>query len=204
MSDPNIHPRSLCNHPGCVYNQGDLLTRKARHIAAIRAIDKLLQDQPEQQPLNPVTHAKSNNVILDTGAARHLHNKRQDFVSLQRCAPQILAGFMGKSITIDQCGTVDNFRDVLFMPTSTASVRSVGYALDRRGGSITFTRSKATYTSTSGLTVDIAIRNTIGLYSVLPRSMPPIQTTPICIWVPIQVRREAIHRLHQCLGHASI
>ena len=142
VSNPDIHPRSLCNHPGCVYSQGDLVTRRARHVAAIAAIDALLQDHPPTNQVNLVTHAVSTDVILDTGAARHLHNKRHDFLQLRQCSPQVLAGFTGKSITVNQCGSVNNFIDVLFLPTSTASVRSVGYALDRRGGSVTFTRTK--------------------------------------------------------------
>ena len=202
VSNPEIHPRSLCNHPACIYNQGDLITRKARHAAAIEAIDKQLHDRPTNTNINLVTHAASSDVILDTGAARHLHNKRHDFIRLHQCHPQVLAGFMGKTVTVNQSGFVDGFSDVLFMPKSTASVRSVGFALDRRGGSVTFTRTKAIYNSNSGAQIVIARRNNIGLYSVIPGSMPTGH--PILISVPVQVRREAIHRLHQCLAHASI
>ena len=204
VSDPDIHPRSLCNHPGCVYNQGDLLTRRARYVAATQAIDRQLQDQTDPIPVNLVTHAASGDVILDSGAARHLQNKQRDFPRLRKCSPQVLAGFTGNSITVDKCGTVDNFLDVLFLPTSTASVRSVGYALDHRGGTIVFSRTNAVYISPSGAKVEIATRNNIGLYSVVPGTMPPVQPVPVCISIPVQVRREAIHRLHQCLGHAGI
>ena len=205
VSDPEIHPRSLCNHRGCVYSQGDLITRRARHVAAIAAIDKMLQDQHRDtaKDVNLVTHSNPKDIILDTGAARHLHNNSQHFTNVRACYPQKLAGFMGKTITIAQCGKVGNFDDVLLLPTSAACVRSVGYALDRRGGSITFTRVNAFYTSPSGHKTVIARRNKIGLYSLLPNTMPPA-TLPVCIAVPMQVRREAVHRLHQCLGHANI
>ena len=205
VSDPQVHPRSLCNHRGCIYSQGDLLIRRARHVAAIAAIDAMLKERkPQTQAnVNLVTHSNPSEVILDTGAARHLHNIQQHFSSLRPCRPQQLAGFMGKSITISTCGTVGNFSDVLLLPSSKASVRSVGYALDRRGGSVTFTRTGASYTSPSGETTIIAVRNKIGLYSVIPGRMPAA-TSLVCISVPVQVRREAIHRLHQCLGHASL
>ena len=42
---------------------------------------------------------------------------------------------------------------------------------------------------------------------VIPGTMPPVmsqQYSPMYISIPVQVRREAIHRLHQCLGHASV
>ena len=110
---------------------------------------------------------------------------------------------MGRTITIATCGKVGNFDDVLLLPQSKASVRSVGYTLDRRGGSFCFTQKGATYTSPSGQTVTIAHRNKLGLYSLIPGRMPT-NLIPVCIATPVQVRREAIHRLHQCLGHASI
>ena len=40
-------------------------------------------------------------------------------------------GFTGRASTVSQEGAVDGFEDVLFMPDSQASVRSVGYALDK-------------------------------------------------------------------------
>ena len=94
------------------------------------------------------------------------------------------------------------------MPSSRASVRSVGYMLDKKGGSgsIAFNNARATHTSsTLGITKVIATRNASGLYSVVTRCMVDTTTAvPVYISVPVQVRREAIHRLHACLGHASI
>lgn len=205
VSDPTIHPRSLCSNRACVYNQGDLITRRQRHVAAIAAIDAMLHDNKASSSSNVhlVTHSNPADIILDTGAARHLHNKRQHFTCLRQCHPQKLAGFMGQTITIATCGKVGNFDDVLLLPQSKASVRSVGYTLDRRGGSFRFTREGATYTSPSGHTVVIASRNKLGLYSLIPGRMPNALIS-VCIATPVQVRREAVHRLHQCLGHAGI
>ena len=39
-------PRSLCNHIGCIYNQGDLLTRRRSHELSIEHINRLLGIRP--------------------------------------------------------------------------------------------------------------------------------------------------------------
>ena len=150
-----------------------------------------------------VTSSKCHDVILDSGAVRHVHNVAADFKAIQQCAPQTLTGFMGKHVTVSSSGSVGDFDDVLFMPTSQAGVRSVGYMLNKKGGSVAFTTVGATYTSPSGSTRPLARRNSSGLYSVIPDAVDT-SNVPVFISVLTQVRREAIHRLHQCLGHASI
>ena len=209
VANRHVNPKSLCNHIGCIYNQGDLLTRRARHLAAVANIDRQLSKQPIPRDVCVLSSTRCRDVILDSGAGRHLHNVSSDFTCLRRCAPQKLMGFMGQGSTVSHSGTVRNFEDVLFMPCSQASVRSVGYALDKRGGTITFSTTSAVYHAPDGTPVTIASRSASGLYSVIQGAMPPVppQGHPpvsVLISVPVQVRREAIHRFHQCLGHASI
>ena len=210
VTNPELNPKSMCNHIGCVYNLGDLLTRRQRHLDAIKSIDRQLASHntsvssAARTDVYLITHGRPNDVILDSGAGRHLHNRRNDFSTLRTCPAQTLTGFTGSNVRISQSGRVRNFEDVLLMPSAHASVRSVGYALDARGGAITFTTTHASYISPSGSIVAIARRNNNGLYAVIPNTMPPPPPkAPMYISVPTQVRREAIHRLHQCLGHAS-
>ena len=201
VTSPDINPKSMCNHIGCVYNLGDLLARRQRHWDAIKSINKQLG----LTEVLLVTHGNPTDVVLDSGAGRHLHNRQSDFSTLRPCPPQTLTGFAGSHARVCQSGTVGNFADVLLMPSAHASVRSVGYALDRRGGSIQFTTTNAVYIAPSGASTEIARRNNNGLYTMIPGAMPPpLPRAPVYISVPTQVRREAIHRLHQCLGHASI
>lgn len=210
VANRHVNPRSLCNHVGCICNQGDLLSRRRRFQAAINEINDILchpDGEPPSPPSRPllVTHATCPDVVLDSGATRHVHNKAKDFRSKTRCSPQTLAGFTGEEVTIDTCGRVGNFHNVLHVPTSQASVRSVGAALDLRGGRIIFTATQAQYVNPQGKAATIAHRTNYGLYSIIPGSMPPpASSVPIFISVPMQIRREAIHRLHKCLGHAGL
>ena len=205
VTNPAVNPATICSHPGCVYGRGDLPTRRARHVAAIAIIDDIIRKQSETMSnINLVASSQCRDVILDSGAGRHLHNVRQDFTSICSCAPQTLTGFMGKHATVSSCGTVRGFDNVLFMPSSQASVRSVGCLLDTKGGAVTFTSAGAQYITPSGSARQIiAVRNASGLYSVLPNAMS-VSSVPVLISVPTQVRREAVHRFHQCLGHVSI
>lgn len=208
VMDPQTNQRSHCNHRGCIYNQGDLLTRRNRFRLAAAELDARLQQQHEQHhDVHVVTKKVSSEVILDTGAGRHLHNNLSDFTNLRTCVPQTLSGFMGGSVTVTKCGTVGRFTDVLYLPTSAANVRSVAYALKQRGGTIQFEESQAIYQSKTVKPTVIAHKNAAGLYIVIPNTIPEVSRrnyTPIYISIPVQVRREAIHRLHQCLGHASV
>ena len=47
-----------------------------------------------------------------------------------------------------------------------------------------------------------------GLYLIIPGAMPPSPPpavpTNVLLAVPVNVRRESVHRLHPCLGHASV
>ena len=116
-----------------------------------------------------------------------------------------MAGFTGQEVTINTCGQVGNFHNVLHVPVSQASVRSVGAALDLRSGSITFTTEHAQYVDPRGKVTTIARRTNYGLYAVIPGAMPPpAPPVPVFISVPMQIRREGIHRLHKSLGHAGI
>ena len=87
---------------------------------------------------------------------------------------------MEQNITITNCDKVDNFDDVLLMPSLTANVRSVNYALGCREDSVTFTQNDAIYTSPSGERVTIISRNSLDLYSVIPGRMSAV-SQPICI-----------------------
>ena len=215
-------PRSLCNHVGCIYNQGDLLTRRRRHELSIEHINRLLAisppandarwDDPRNHPRPPASHGVhvlgltqgSSHTILDSGAGRHVHHTPQDFQSVTPCSPQSLQGFTGAPITVSSEGTVGNFTNVLLVPGTNASVRSVGYALDRRGGNINFSATQATYVCPRGTTTVIARRGENGLYNVISGAIPAAPSIPIMMAAPIHVRREAVHRLHRCLGHASV
>ena len=224
VADRKRDPRSLCNHIGCIYNQGDLLTRRRRHELSIEHIDRLLAisppaadarwNEPRNHPRPPRPHGthvlvslpqgRTSHTILDSGAGRHVHHTQRDFHSVAPCSPQSLQGFTGSPITVNSQGTVGNFTNVLFVPGTNASVRSVGYALDRRGGNINFSATQATYVCPRGTSTVIAKRGENGLYNVVPGAMPAAPSVPIMMAAPIHVRREAVHRLHRCLGHASV
>ena len=152
-----------------------------------------------------VTHSACKDVILDSGAGRHIHNTASHFSSVRPCSPQTLTGFTGKRLTISTCGTVGNFTNVLLVPSSHASVRSVGAALDARGGQIVFSATSVSYVSPDGNSTVIGHRTNYCLYALKPGAIPPpASNMPVLIAAPVQVRREAIHRLHQSLAHASI
>ena len=84
VANRDINPRTLCNHLGCIYNQGDLLSRRRRFQAAIDEINGMLC-QPDGEPPSPpsktllIIHATCPDIVLDSGAARHVHNKAKDF-----------------------------------------------------------------------------------------------------------------------------
>ena len=186
-------PRSLCNHIGCIYNQGDLLTRRRRHELSIEHIDRLLAisppaadarwNDPRNYPPSPphgvhvltsFPQKQGSHTILDSGAGRHVHHTQSDFQSLSPCSPQSLQGFTGAPITVTSQGNVGNFANVLLVPGTNASVRSVGYALDRRGGSINFSATQATYICPRGTSTVIARRGENGLYNVIQGAIPAV------------------------------
>ena len=206
VANRDVHPKSLCNHKGCIYNQGDLITRRARFLASIKKIDDILDKAPSSSSsAYLVTHSACKDVILDSGSGRHIHNTASHFSSVRPCSPQTLTGFTGKRLTISTCGTVGNFTNVLLVPSSHASVRPVSAALDARGGQIVFSTTTVSYVSPDGTSTVIRHRTNYGLYALKPGAIPPpAANTPVLIAAPVQVRREAIHRLHQSLAHASI
>ena len=119
-------------------------------------------------------------------AGRHLHNVPTDFEIINPCTPQTFTGFMGNHVTVSTSDTVRGFKNALCMSTSHTSVRFVGYMLDEKGDSITFTKDGAHYISPFH-------RNFSVLYSMIPNAIIR-PSVPVFISVPIQVRREAIHR----------
>ena len=181
-------------------------TLKARFLASIKEIDDILDKAPSSSSsAYLVTHSACKDVILDTGAGRHIHNTASHFSSVRPCSPQTLTGFTGKRLTISTCGTVGNFTNVLLVPSSHASVRSVSAALNARGGHIVFSTTTVSYVSPDGTSTVIRQRTNYGLYALKPGVIPPpTSITPVLIADPVQVRREAIHRLHKSLAHASI
>ena len=132
----------------------------------ITTIDLIFREENTKN-VNLVTHTNCSDIILDTGASRHLHiyiaTNTTSRPYNDTLSPQTLTGFMGKQVKISQSGTVGSFSDVFFMPTVSASARSVGYVLDRRGGSFAFDHEKAVYNSSSGTIHTIAKRNKVGL-----------------------------------------
>ena len=204
VANRDVNPKSMCNHVGCIYNQGDLITRRARFLTAIKEIDDIL-DKPASSSAYLITHSACNDIIIDSGAGRHIHNHSSHFSTVRPCTPQTLTGFTGKKLTISTCGQVGNFTNVLLVPTAHASVRSVSAALDARGGKFIFTASAVTYEAPDGKATTIGHRTSYGLYALNAGAMPPPQRcVPTYIAAPIQVRRESIHRLHQSLAHAGI
>ena len=153
-------------------------------------------DPPSNSFSLVVAATTTTDAVLDSGAGRHVHGRRSDFTNLSACPPQHLVGFTGAPVTVTHQGTVGNYTtDVLYLPTSNASVRSVGSILDSRGGRIIFEKDGATYETANASPVRIARRAESGLYLVIPGALPP--TPPpnpavnVCIVVPAQVRRES-------------
>lgn len=49
VMDPQVNKRSHCNHKGCIYNQGDLVTRRNRFRLATAELDAKLQERSSAQ-----------------------------------------------------------------------------------------------------------------------------------------------------------
>ena len=75
VMNPHTNARSECNHPGCIYNCGDLITRRDRFRRAVAELDAHLQFQQSEHDVYVLTKTKSSDVILDTGAGRNLTTK---------------------------------------------------------------------------------------------------------------------------------
>ena len=76
-------------------------------MAAIEAIDKQLYGDATSSVATTnssrvclLASAKCSDIVLDSGAGRHLHNVPADFSSLRRCVPQTLTGFTGNHVTV--------------------------------------------------------------------------------------------------------
>ena len=102
ISDINAHPRSLCNHPACIYNMGDLITRRKRHELAIAHINQQLSGRAsppsssgsttEDETVLIFSTASTHRTVLDSGASRHIESRRALFDNLYSCSPVHIQG----------------------------------------------------------------------------------------------------------------
>ena len=95
ISDFDVNPKSLCNHKGCIYNQGDAVARRRRHQLAIANLNALLErnsrvptaapsptPSPQSSARNSsadaliTSRSASHRTVLDSGASRHLERLR--------------------------------------------------------------------------------------------------------------------------------
>ena len=216
------HPKSFCNHPDCIYNMGDLITRRKRHAQSIRHLNTLI-GRPHQHPA-PVQSSASKpqgttskclltsssrnpKTVPDSGASRHIEVLRQNLRNLRSCPPVLLQGINGDSFHISTLGSVGHCHGVLLAPQASASIRSVSALIDSHHCFIIFSSSGAFLVSPLPIpkaAIKIAQRKVDGLFHVIPGSVPPtVDNVESYLSVPQQLKREAVHRLHRLLGHAS-
>ena len=200
-------PRSMCNHPGCIYNQGSLAQRRARFVESIRRIDAM-HLQPASASAS-ATFVSSSRImsgdILDSGAARHVEPDKSRFSEIKSCPPVTLMGIHGPSCRICRHGSVGGFRHVLFAPTATASIRSVSTLVDSQRRNVLFSSAGAFLCPAvppSNDAIKIASRQEDGLFHILPGTVPPPAVRAF-LSVASQIKRERVHQLHRTLGHAS-
>ena len=153
------NPKSLCNHVGCIYNQGELIARLKRHQLSISHLTTLMTDNsrvvpasssstspsPKTSNTSSVTapqpksailvtsgnsQSASPRTVLDSGASRHLEVPRSLLRHIHACKPVTLQGISDQLVTISQEGSVGNCHNVLFAPSASASVRSLSGLMD--------------------------------------------------------------------------
>ena len=228
VTDLDSHPRSLCNHASCIYNQGDAVTRRHRHQLSIGYLNQLLQRNEHSIPATAtkpspdppsgdgtgsalVTAPRSGvRTVLDSGASRHLETNATKLSGMRSCAPVTLQGISGKPVTVAVEGAVDNCTNVLHAPGASASVRSVSALLDSHGLPVLFS-ARAAHLLPADFVIPpaapvVADRREDGLFHVRPGTIPPppsSQTATAYLSIPQQIKREQVHRLHRTLGHAS-
>ena len=203
-------PLSLCNHPGCVYNKGSPAERRNRFVRSIALLDAASASTSSSLPSTVAsTYVSTQSVpadgILDSGAARHVKPIRSRFSDIRSCAPVTLMGIHGPSCKITHHGSVDGFRNVLFAPSATASIRSVSSLIDSHNQSVLFSADGAylcPHSSPNDSYIRIADRKEDDLFHILPRSVPSPSVHAL-LSVASQIKRERVHQLHRTLGHAS-
>ena len=216
---------SFCRHANCIYNKGDLIARRRRHLLAVREIDSLL-GRPQSRPPNSssaskpqgtinskclfTSSSKHGKLVLDSGALRHIEVSRSRLRNLHSCSPVLLQGINGDSFNIIEEGSCGHCHNVLLAPKASASVRSVSALIDSHRVFILFTDNAAyilpPFSLQDNKPVIIAKRKSDGLFHITPDSVPPASPTAEAhayLSVPQQIKREAIHALHRILGHAS-
>ena len=216
VSDRDISPKSQCNHIGCIYNQGDMLARRARHEVAIKHINSILHPASSSAARHgpsatvfTLSPRYSHRTILDSGASRHLEAVKSRLTHLHPCYPITLQGISGAPVRIAIEGSAGNCHNVLFSPEATASVRSVSSLLDSHPTDILFDRTSAYLVPTASLpdaAIRIASRKEDGLFHIIEGAVPvtnATSTSSSLLSVAQQIKREQVHRLHRVLGHAS-
>ena len=221
----NDRPMSFCKHANCIYNKGDLIARRRRHLLSVRKIDTLL-GRPQSRPPSSSSASKPqgtinskclltsssrhNKLVLDSGASRHIEVLRSRLRNLHSCSPVLLQGINGDSFNITEEGSCGHCHNVLLAPKASASVRSVSALIDSHRVYILFTDNAAyilpPFSYQDHKPVIIAKRKSDGLFHIAPNSVPPASPTAEAhayLSVPQQIKREAIHALHRILGHAS-
>ena len=227
ISDISKNPKSFCGHSNCIYNKGDLITRRNRHLLSIRYIDSQLgrpattqstvsyERKPDSKPQGRtstclvLSSGSSRKTVLDSGASRHIEADPSQLTNLRRCRAVVLQGINGDSIRIDTHGNSGHCNGVLLAPSASASVRSVSALIDSHECHIVFTPNGAFLTSSFDIppgSTFIAKRKEDGLFHLVPGAIPPPPPSASAhafLSVPQQIKREAVHRLHRLLAHAS-
>ena len=199
------NPRSLCNHPGCIYNQGTYHERRELLLRSLRLLEREHRASLDEFHAFVTSYTSPTGDILDSGAARHVEPNARRLQGLSPCPPVSLIGINGSPCKITQHGTVGGFHNVLHAPSAVASVRSVGALLDSRDHNLLFRRADALLVpraAPSAAAVKVAIRKEDGLYHIVRNAVPPPSVLTL-LSVPQQIKRERVHQLHRTLAHAS-
>ena len=148
----------------------------------------------------PTATRASDNPLFDTGATHHIHNCLADFTNLRPASVRCLKG-VGSTTTVDRMGEVYGLRDVLYMPNAGQTIISASAYLDQYNGTLLFENDCVKHTRDSVCKI-IATRQPSGLYHVC--WLPPPPARAMFLSVSNQLKRERIHQLHRCLGHAGV
>ena len=228
-NDLTAHPRSLCNHRGCIYNSGDAITRRNHHIYSIQLIDTSLGNTaddgsntistPSEQEQNSTTShpeqclaassSTKSKTVVDSGSSRHIETRRASLSNVSKCPPVVLQGINGQTTKIVMHGSAGNCHNVLLAPTAAANVRSVSALTDSHNLFTVFTHEGTYLVEPFDIPPDshkIAKRKEDGLFHLVRGSIPAAQRASEAhtyLSVAQQIKREAIHHLHRVLAHAS-
>ena len=220
------NPKSFCDNALCIYNKGDLITRRNRHLLSIRHIDSQLgrpastqsrvsyQNTPDPKPQGDskskclvLSSDRAPKTVVDSGASRHIESHISRLTNIRPCRPVVLQGINGDTFRIDRHGSAGNCHNVLLAPQASASVRSVSSLIDSHNSHVVFTPLGTFLTDPTPVppgSIRIASRKEDGLFHLIHGSIPPPNAqVHAYLSVPQQIKREAIHRLHRMLAHAS-